>query len=151
MMKKNNISAKGKGQRALPLIAGSVPPAKFASQTCKPRVLLKRRELRERVTGQGSARARDRQGALMTLCLCVYVFSFTQQVTKTPARSGIKNKTFPCLPQGGFNSGVCPGAAAITILYTYTGSPRGTLGGSRTPAVTNSPAKRGTKQRRTCL
>jgi len=52
--------------------------------------------------------------------------------------SGSKYKTVPCLPQGGFNSGVCPGAAAITILYTYTGSPRGTLGGSHAPAVTNS-------------
>ena len=51
---------------------------------------------------------------------------------------GSKYKTIPCLPRGGFNSGVCPGAATITILYSYTGSPRGTLGGSHTPVVTNS-------------
>jgi hypothetical protein len=60
---------------------------------------------------------------------------------------GSKYKPHPCLPRGGFNSGVCPGAAAITILYTYTGSPRGTLGGSHTPAVTNSRALAGHKTR----
>jgi hypothetical protein len=59
---------------------------------------------------------------------------------KTPQLTlgGSKYKTFPCLPQGGFNSGVCPGAAAITILYFHTGSPRDSLGASQTPAVMNS-------------
>jgi hypothetical protein len=54
-----------------------------------------------------------------------------------------QHKPFSCLPQGGFNSGVCPGAAAITILYTYSGSPRGTLEGSHTPAVINRHSRMG--------
>jgi hypothetical protein len=66
-----------------------------------------------------------------------------QPATLTPRQfilSGSKHKTYPCLPRGGFNSGVCPGAAAITILYICTGSPRGTLGDSQIPGVNNSPA-----------
>jgi hypothetical protein len=69
-----------------------------------------------------------------TLRLCATMNNKPQQFTL----GGSKYRTIPCLPRGGFNSGVCPGAAAITILYTYTGGPRGTLGGSHTPAVTNS-------------
>ena len=64
--------------------------------------------------------------------------------TRNPEPSGTKYKADPLLPRGGFYSGDCPGAAAITIFLSFFSSPwvSPNFAGAKRLAVSNRLARK---------